>query len=105
MQHLPVFVSGWEWHPIVAFLWGRYANGHAKYCLGGYRKFFPLKVTMALRAARAGKAVTSDCDPFNFYAPWRCSASKASPRISTIHRQPAQPHRQGLLGIQHVLYA
>ena len=91
LQHLPVFVSGWEWNPIVGFLWGRYANGHAKYCLGGYRKFFPLKVTMALRAARAGKAVTSDCDPFNLYCPvalQRIKSFAKDPRFIVSLRNP-----------------
>lgn len=70
LQQLPQFISAWEFHPVPAFLCGRYENGHAKYNLGGYKKFFPLKLTMATRAARhGGRAITSDCDPINLYCP------------------------------------
>jgi hypothetical protein len=91
LQQLPEFTSAWEWHPIPAFLWGRYTNGHAKYCLGGYKKFFPLKMTMARRAARTGTAVTSDCDPFNLYCPvaqQRIKAFARDPRFVVSLRNP-----------------
>jgi hypothetical protein len=83
LQQLPGFTSAWEFHPIPAFLCGRYENGHAKYCLGGYKKFFPLKVVMAGRAARhGGRAITSDCDPNNLY----CSV--ATQRIKSFAQDP-----------------
>ena len=82
LQKLPEFDSAWEWHPIVAFLWGQVKNGHARYCLGGYRKFFPLKMSMMLREARVGHAVTSECDPFNIYCP------TAMERIQSFARDP-----------------
>ena len=91
LQQLPDFRSAWEWHPIPAFLWGRYTNGHAKYSLGGSRKFFPLKATMAIRSARVGKAVTSDCDPFNLYCPvtqQRIAAFAKDPRFVVSLRNP-----------------
>ena len=69
LQKLPGFVSQWEWNRAVAFVWGRMANGHAEYCVDGYRKFFPLKLNMLCRAAIRGQAVTSECDPFNLYCP------------------------------------
>ena len=92
LQQLPDFVSAWEFHPIPAFLCGRYENGHAKYCLGGYKKFFPLKVAMAARAARhGGRAITSDCDPNNLYCPvatQRIKSFAADPRFIVSLRNP-----------------
>jgi hypothetical protein len=82
LQKLPNFKSAWEWNPYVALLWGRVSNGHAQYCLGGYRKFFPLKLQMTLRAALKGRAITSDCDPFNLYCP------TALERIKGFARDP-----------------
>ena len=92
LQHLPEFTSAWEFHPIPAFLCGRYENGHAKYCLGGYKKFFPLKATMAARAARhGGRAITSDCDPNNLYCPVATQRIKSfadDPRFIVSLRNP-----------------
>jgi hypothetical protein len=82
LQKLPEFKASWEWHPIPAFVCGRYANGHAQYSLGGYKKFFPLRTTMMSRAARIGQAVTSDCDPFNLYCP------VAQERIKSFAKDP-----------------
>jgi hypothetical protein len=91
LQQLPAFISAWEFHPIPAFLCGRYENGHAKYCLGGYKKFFPLKVTMASRAAWRGHAITSDCDPMNLYCPvaqQRIKSFAKDPRFIVTLRNP-----------------
>jgi len=82
LQQLPAFVSAWERHPVIAFVCGRYANGHAQYCLGGYKKFFPLKARMAARAAHRGRAITSDCDPINLYCP------VAQQRIKSFAKDP-----------------
>jgi hypothetical protein len=91
LQQLPAFTSAWEFHPIPAFLCGRYENGHAKYCLGGYKKFFPLKLTMAIRSARRGRAITSDCDPNNLYCPvaqQRIKHFATDPRFIVSLRNP-----------------
>jgi hypothetical protein len=82
LQKLPNFNSQWEWNRYIALLWGRVANGHAQYHLGGYRKFFPLKLQMMLRTALKGRAITSDCDPFNLYCP------TALERIKSFARDP-----------------
>jgi len=91
LQKLPNFKSAWEWNRYVALLWGRVSNGHAQYCLGGYRKFFPLKVQMMLRAAMKGRAITSDCDPFNLYCPTALERIKGfakDPRFVISLRNP-----------------
>ena len=67
LQHLPNFRSNWEFSRLSAYLWGRYREGHAKYCVSGYRKFFPTRWAMQRRRQRVGAAMTSDCDPFNLY--------------------------------------
>jgi hypothetical protein len=91
LQQLPNFVSPWEWNPTVAFVWGRITNGHAQYNESGYRKFFPLKLQMQLRAALQGRAVTSECDPFNLYCPTalkRIEAFASDPRFIISMRNP-----------------
>jgi len=82
LQKLPNFKSAWEWNRYVALLWGRVSNGHAQYRVRGYRKFFPLKLQMQLRAALKGRAITADCDPFNLYCP------TALERIKGFARDP-----------------
>jgi hypothetical protein len=82
LQQLPNFESQWEWNRTVAFIWGRVSNGHARYSLGGYRKFFPSTLHMRFRAAVHGQAVTSECDPFNLYCP------VAQKRIEGFARNP-----------------
>ncbi len=82
LQKLPGFESQWEWNRYVAFVFGRFENGHARYSEAGYRKFFPLKLQMQLRAILNGQAVTSECDPFNLYCP------TALERIQRFARDP-----------------
>lgn len=55
LQKLPEFQSNYEYFALAAFLWGRYHNGHATFSWNGYRKFFPLKTTLAQRKIQ-GKA-------------------------------------------------
>ncbi len=91
LQQLPNFVSQWEWNRAVAFIWGRVTNGHARYSLGGYRKFFPLKLHMRFRAISHGQAVTSECDPFNLYCPIaqrRIAGFAKDPRFIISMRNP-----------------
>jgi hypothetical protein len=66
LQQLPGFRSNWEERRL-SFLAGRYENGHAKYGIPGYRKFFPTRSAMRERQLRVGHSFTSDCDPFNLY--------------------------------------
>jgi len=82
LQQLPGFMSEWETHPLSSYLWGPYHAGHASFSALGYRKFFPLKLSMFLRRKRMGFAFTSDCDPFNLY----CEA--ASQKIREITPEP-----------------
>jgi hypothetical protein len=67
LQYLPNFTSNWEFSRASSFLWGRYKDGHAKYAVPGYRKFFPMRHAMRQRQREVGHAFTSDCDPFNLY--------------------------------------
>lgn len=93
LQSLPCFESNWEFNRLNAFLWGRYSNGHAKYSLDGYRKFFPLKLTMRLHALRVGRSFTSDCSPFNLYCPTalrRIQGLSTSPRFVVSLRNPIE---------------
>lgn len=69
LQQLPAFQSNYEYDPLVAFAWGRFRDGHARYCVSGYKKFFPTGLRMELRSLRGERAITSDCDPFNLYCP------------------------------------
>jgi hypothetical protein len=92
LQRLPNFTSNYEFHPLAAFLWGRYSEGHARYSLEGYRKFFPHGMTMRLRRLRTGNAFTSDCDPFNLYCPVAMEQIRAfahRPRFVISLRDPA----------------
>lgn len=82
LQRLPNFQSNYEYDRLLAFIWGRYRNGHARYCESGYRKFFPTGWTMQLRVRNGGNAVTSDCDPFNLYCP------VATERLAQLAVQP-----------------
>ncbi|HET9359966.1 MAG TPA: sulfotransferase domain-containing protein [Vicinamibacterales bacterium] len=91
LQQLPNFENQWEFRRSVAFVWGRISNGHARYSLAGYRKFFPLKLHMLLRAISQGQAVTSECDPFNLYCPTaqrRIEAFAKDPRFIISMRNP-----------------
>lgn len=70
LQHIPNFESNYESDRAIAFLWGRYSNGHAaEFSSLGYRKFFPLTRQMKQSVFRWGAAFTADCDPFNLYCP------------------------------------
>jgi hypothetical protein len=82
LQHLPNFRANCEQNRMLAFLWGRYSNGHAAFSTRGYRKFFPTRREMQRRELHTRIAVTSDGDPFNLYCP------VAMQRIRDLARAP-----------------
>ncbi len=69
LQCLPGFASHHESNKLLAWLWGRYKNGHAAFSPLGYRKFFPRRAEMAQRRLQGLGAFTSDCDPVTLYCP------------------------------------
>lgn len=77
LQGLPNFQSNYQWHPVLARLWG-----YHRYSQIEYRKFFPTTSQARVHAARNGAFFTSDCDPFNFYCP------VALDRIRTLPHRP-----------------
>lgn len=78
LQKLPNFYSNWEFSRAAAFVGGRFRHGHARFSTDGYRKFFPTRYQMRRNQSEVGAAITSDCDPFNFY----CEV--ATKRIATL---------------------
>jgi hypothetical protein len=91
LHRLPGFRQHWESAALISFLWGPYENGHSRYTLGGYKKFFPLMLQMRIRAGRVGASFTSECDPFNLYCPValrRIRGFAADPRFVITLRNP-----------------
>lgn len=91
LQHLPNFRANCERDRLLAFMWGRYANGHAAYSTRGYRKFFPTEGEMRRRRRETRIAITSDCDPFNLYCPVaaeRIRAFAVAPKFVIALRNP-----------------
>ncbi len=91
LQQLTGFTPEWATHPVSSYLWGPYHSGHATFSTLGYKKFFPLTLSMSLRRRRIGFAFTSDCDPFNLYceaALRRIKELAPQPRIILSLREP-----------------
>jgi hypothetical protein len=91
LQQLPGFTPEWETHPVSSYLWGPFHGGHVTFSALGYKKFFPLKLSMSRRRKRIGFAFTSDCDPFNLYCEAALQKIKditTAPRIILSLREP-----------------
>lgn len=91
LQQLPEFRSNYENTPIISKLWGGYKNGHARFTKKGFKKFFPLQISLWRRRYMTGQAFTSECDPFNFYCPQAMQRIKAicnKPKIIITLREP-----------------
>jgi sulfotransferase family protein len=91
LQQLPGYTPEPESNRLSNYLWGPYHNGNANFSILGYKKFFPLELSMALRRRKAGHAITSDCDPFNLYceaAMYRIKEIAEKPKIILSLRNP-----------------